>query len=233
MSFGLEMHLVTMHKLIKDFQPSTVIVDPVSNLISIGFAAEVRMLLMRLVDILKQSRITSLFTSLTELSSEDRTEVGVSSLMDTWLLVKNLELEGERNRGMYIIKSRGMAHSNQIREFLLTSSGVELIDVYVGPGGVLTGAARSTQEAKDKAEALLILREKERKLHEIERRRQVREARIAALRAETEAEEEEAGRILDEARLREEVLAEDREELARLRKADISSIITAQEGAHK
>lgn len=232
-SFGLEMHLVTMHKLIKELEPSTVIVDPVSNLVSIGYAAEVKMLLMRLVDILKQSRITSLFTSLTDLSNQEQTEIGVSSLMDTWLLVKEIEIEGERNRGMYIIKSRGMAHSNQVREFLLTSSGVELIDVYVGPGGVLTGAARSSQEAKEKAEALRIRQERERKLREIERRRQVREARMAALRAEAEAEEEEAKRILDEANLREEVLAEDREQIARLRKADISSNTSAKEGKDK
>jgi circadian clock protein KaiC len=196
-AFGLEAHLVTMHKLLKEHAPSTIILDPVSNLITIGDPEEVKMLLMRLVDLLKKDRITSLFTSLV-VGSEDLegTRIGVSSLMDTWILVRDIEREGERNRGLYLIKSRGMAHSNQVREFLLTERGVDLIDVYVGPGGMLTGAARVTQEARDEAEETISRQEAERRLREIERRRQARDAQIAALKADSESDEEETKRIL-------------------------------------
>lgn len=222
-AFGLEVHLVTMHKLIGEFSPSTIIMDPISNLVSVGDPDEVKALLMRLVDLLKQSRITSLFTSLV-MSGEDLegTKIGVSSLMDTWLLVRDIETQGERNRGLYIIKSRGMAHSNQIREFLLTEKGVELIDVYVGPAGVLTGTARAAQEARERADETSSRQETERKLREIERRRKVREAQIAALRAESESDEEEAKRLLQEENLRDAAAAKERERIAHLRKADAS-----------
>lgn len=224
-AFGLEMHLVTMHKSISELNPSSVIMDPISNLISVGDPDEVKMLLMRMVDLLKQNRITSLFTSLV-VGGEDLegTKVGVSSLMDTWILVRDIENQGERNRGIYVVKSRGMAHSNQIREFLLTAKGVELVDVYVGPEGVLTGAARATQEAKERIEEASIRQETGRKLREIERRRKVREAQIAALQADSESDEEEAKRILEEADLRETAAFRDRKRIAQLRKADTRSL---------
>ncbi len=223
-AYGLEMHLVGMHKHISEVKPSVVIVDPVSNLVSIGDASEVKLLLMRMVDLMKQLGITSLFTSLVGGGSDiEATEIGVSSLMDTWILVRDIEVDGERNRELYVIKSRGTAHSNQVREFLLSERGVELVDVYVGPGGVLTGAARAGREARERADALLERQEVERRLREIERRRKVREARIAALRAELEADEEDANRIVLEQRMRETALTEGREELARLRKADAPS----------
>ena len=228
-AFGLEMHLVMMHKFIVECKPSTVIMDPISNLVSVGDPDEVKMLLMRLVDLLKQNCITSLFTSL--VAGEDDlegTKIGVSSLMDSWILVRDIEVEGERNRGLYVIKSRGMPHSNQIREFLLTGKGIELVDVYVGPSGVLTGAARAAQEAREKIEEVSSRQEIERKLLEIERRRKVREARIAALRADTESDEEEAKRLLDEADKRETAAAGERERIAELRKADDLSTIRAE-----
>ncbi len=221
-TFGLEMHLVTMHKLIRELKPDAVIVDPISNLITVGHPAEVKMLLTRLVDLLKLTRTTSLFTSLMLPGSFEETVTGVSSLMDTWLLLNDMEMGGERNRGLYIIKSRGMAHSNQVREFLLTDSGVELVDVYLGRDGVLTGSARSAQEAKERAEKNRIGREAERHLRELERRRQVREAQITALRAEAEADDEEAKRIVEEAREKQQSLTEDRREMARIRKADVT-----------
>jgi circadian clock protein KaiC len=220
-AFGLETHLVTMHKLISELTPSTIIMDPISNLVSVGDPDEVKMLLMRLVDLLKKEHITSLFTSLVVGGDDlEGTKVGVSSLMDTWVLVRDIETQGERNRGMYVIKSRGMAHSNQVREFLLTDKGVELIDVYVGPAGVLAGAARATQEAMERAEAAAGRQEAERKLREIERRRKVRDAQIAALRADSESDEEETKRLLKEANSQEAATALEREQLARLRKAD-------------
>lgn len=228
-AFGLEMHLVAMHKLICELTPSTIVMDPISNLVSAGDPDEVKTLLMRLVDLLKKDRITSLFTSLVAGGNDlEGTDIGVSSLMDTWVLVRDMETEGERNRGVYVVKSRGMAHSNQIREFLLTNKGVELVDVYVGPSGVLAGAARAAQEVKEKAEEASSRREIERRLREIERRHQVREAQIAAIRAESDSDEEEAKRLLEEANLREAAVSLSRERMASLRKADAPSTTKAK-----
>jgi circadian clock protein KaiC len=228
-AFGLEMHLITMHKIISELAPSTVIVDPISSLVAVGDPDEVKMLLMRLVDLLKQNRTTSLFTSLLAGGEDiEGTKIGVSSLMDTWVLVRDMEMNGERNRGLYVIKSRGMAHSNQVREFLLTNHGVELLDVYVGPAGVLTGAARASQEARDRAEEAITRQETERKLQKIELRRKMREAQIAALQADSESDAEEAKRILEEANFREAAVAEERERIARLRKADYLATIKAE-----
>jgi circadian clock protein KaiC len=142
--YGLEMHLATMHKLVKDFKPTTVILDPISNLTNIGTYHEVNSMLVRLTDFLQSEGITIMLTALTTGSTE-RLDEGVSSIVDTWLLVRDIELNGERNRGMYVMKSRGMRHSNQVREFLITSKGLKLVDIYLGPEGVLVGSAREAQ----------------------------------------------------------------------------------------
>jgi circadian clock protein KaiC len=178
--------------------------------------------LIRLLDQLKVEGITTLFTSLTPAgeSSLEETEVGISSVSDTWLLLRDIELGGERNRGMYILKSRGMAHSNQIREFLLTDEGVDLKDVYVGPAGVLTGSARLSQEAKEKAEQLLHRQEVELKHLNLERKRKAMEAQIAAIRAAFEAEEAEVKKLVEEEKLRQQAITKDREAMAQMRKAD-------------
>jgi circadian clock protein KaiC len=154
--YGLEMHLVTIHKLVKDFAPDVIILDPITNLATMGSAGEVNSMLVRLIDFLKTEGITALFTGLTSAaqSSLEATEVGISSLIDTWLVVRDMETNGERNRGLYVVKSRGMAHSNQIREFILTSEGLDLVEVYAGPAGLLTGASRLAMEAREKADAL-------------------------------------------------------------------------------
>jgi circadian clock protein KaiC len=149
-------------------------------------------MLMRLIDFLKSQQITALFTSLTHSSSAlEQSEVGTSSLIDTWLLMRDIELGGERNRGMYVLKSRGMAHSNQIRAFLLPDHGVELKDVYVGPEGVLTGSLRLAQESREQAAALSRQQEIERRQRDLERKRQALEAQMAAQRGQFEANEEE------------------------------------------
>ena len=150
--YGLEMHLANMHKLITKFKPEGVVMDPVTNLTSIGDAAEIKAMLTRLIDFMKNQGITCIYTSLTGgASAPEQSEVGISSLMDAWLLVKILESDGERNRLIYILKSRGMAHSNQVREFvLLSDNGINLLDVYVGPSGVLRGSARLAQESRKK-----------------------------------------------------------------------------------
>ena len=220
--YGLEMHLVKMYKMVKEFKPEVVIIDPVTNLIAIGSDTEVKSMLARLIDFLKANQITALFTNLSHGVSLEQTEFGISSLMDTWLLLRDIELGGERNRGMYILKSRGMAHSNQIREFLLTDKGIELIDVYLGQGGVLTGAARSAQEAQEKASELMRREEIERKKRELERKRAALEAQVTAMRSEFEAAEEEVNKLTKQEEMQEKVLAGDRSEMMRLRRGDVS-----------
>jgi len=154
--YGLETHLATSIKIINSFEPTVVIFDPINAFVSAENQTEVKTMLVRIVDFLKMKRITALFTSLTP-SGDDTgaTDLYVSCLIDTWLLLRDIEFGGERNRGLYVLKSRGMAHSNQIREFRLTDDGIELLDVYVGAHGVLTGSARLAQETKDDVAQLL------------------------------------------------------------------------------
>ena len=191
-SYGLEMHLVKMHKLIEDIQPSVVVIDPVTSFLSSGTPNEVKGMLTRLIDFLKSRHITAFLTTLTsEVEHLEQTDVHVSSLIDTWLVLRDMESGGERNRGLMILKSRGMAHSNQIREFLLTENGIELQDVYIGPAGVLTGSARLAQEAREEDEERQQLYALEERRRQSERKRKVLEAQIAALQADIAAEEAE------------------------------------------
>jgi circadian clock protein KaiC len=218
---GLEMHLTMMHKAIKAFKPQIVIVDPLNSFIIGGNETEVKAMLMRLVDFLKMNQITGFFTSLTSGGSAlEQTDVAISSLIDTWLLLRDIEIGGERNRGLYVLKSRGMAHSNQIREFLLTNHGVELRDVYIGGGGVLTGSARLAQEAQEQAAQIMHEQEVERQKMDLERKRRVMEAQIASMRAEFEAQEAETLNILGQEQAREVHLTQERVDMALSRKAD-------------
>ncbi len=219
--YGLEMHLVTFHKMIEAFKPQVFVVDPISNLINAGTASEVKSILTRLIDYLKMQQISTFLTDLTHFGgSLERTSEEISSLIDTWLLLRDIELKGERNRGLYILKSRGMHHSNQIHEFLLTNQGINLIDIYTGSGEALTGSARAAQEAEEKASELAHQHEADRKLREQERRKRALEAKIAALRAEFDAESAELHLLTEEERKRKAVLTEDRLELTRLRKGE-------------
>jgi circadian clock protein KaiC len=218
---GLEMHLTMMHKAINAFKPQVVIVDPLNSFVIGGNETEVKAMLMRLVDFLKMNRITGFFTNLTSGGSAlEQTDIAISSLIDTWLLLRDIEIGGERNRGLYILKSRGMAHSNQIREFLLTDHGVELRDVYIGPSGVLTGSARLAQEAQEQAAQTMHEQEVERRKLELERKRSVIEAQIAAMRAEFEAQEVEMLNIIEQEHAREAHLSQERVDMALSRKAD-------------
>jgi circadian clock protein KaiC len=199
---GIEEVLLVTHKRISSFQPSVVVVDPVTNLIMVSTLNEVRSMLTRLVDFLKTQGITSIFTSLTAGGGPlEASEVDVSSLMDTWLVLKSIEVGGERNRALYVLKSRGMEHSNQIREFLLTDDGLRLLDVYLGPEGVLTGSARVSQEMREKAVVTSRRQELETHRRELERKRRIFEARMVMLRAEFEAEEEIIQQTISESEL--------------------------------
>jgi circadian clock protein KaiC len=223
-AYGLEMHLAALHKLVNDFQPRVVIVDPITNFLKAGTASEAESMLMRLIDFLKMEQITALFTTLTHgVDTREQSQVGISSLIDTWLLLRDIELGGERNRGIYVLKSRGMAHSNQIREFLLTDHGVELKDVYVGPEGVLTGSLRLAQEARERAAALSRQQEIEHRQRNLERKRQALDAQLAALRGQVEAEEEELKLLIAQEQAAADRARQDQAEMARSRKADAAA----------
>ena len=217
---GLEMHLLRMHKLIEKFKPTVVIIDPISNLQSAGSLEESTNMLVRLIDFLRQSDITGLFISLSGKSASlEMTDEGLSSLVDTWLLVRDIELGGERNRALYVLKSRGMPHSNQVREFLITSRGIQLVPAYLGPVGVLTGSARLSQEARDKAESRVAQEELESRQQALEHRRKAIDAQVEALRAGLRAEEEAMTRAALSTRLKIENMEADRLAMARSRKA--------------
>jgi circadian clock protein KaiC len=222
--YGLETHLLTMHKAISEFKPAVVVVDPITNLISSGNLLEVKSMLTRLVDFVKMNQITTMFTTLTSAGgSLEQSEVGISSLADTWLLVRDIEVGGERNRGLYIVKSRGMGHSNQIREFLLTDKGINLLDVYVGPSGVLTGSARLAQEDREKGTELAHQQENELKKLNLESKRKALEAQIAALHAELEAGTAEVKKLSEQEQERQRLYLEERKAIAQMRKADSNS----------
>ena len=171
--------------------------------------------------ILKAGQVTSLFTSLTHGGHAlQQSEIAMSSLMDSWLLLQDFEGNGERNRVLYVLKARGMAHSNQVREFLISDRGIDLVDAYIGPSGVLTGAARVAQTAREKAEALASQQEAARRKRELERKRAALERQIAGLRSEYEAEAEELRRIDEQVGTQTRVLTTERTELGRLRQAD-------------
>ncbi|HUQ73563.1 MAG TPA: circadian clock protein KaiC [Burkholderiales bacterium] len=211
---GLEMHLVLMHKMVNEFAPSAVIIDPVSNFVSGGSVGDTQSMLLRLIDFLKSRQITAYFNHLTSGNAAwESTDVGVSSIIDTWLLVRDIELAGERNRGLYVLKSRGMQHSNQIREYVINANGVDLIDVYVGPEGVLTGSMRAAQEAREKAAAAQREHDEARKEREIQTRR-------AALQVELDQLAAESSLLATQKAAREAELQAQREAAARRRGAD-------------
>ncbi|HTG83651.1 MAG TPA: circadian clock protein KaiC [Gemmatimonadales bacterium] len=219
--YGLETHLTTMYREVRDFRPQLVIMDPITSFLRSDGGNDAEAMLVRMIDFLKGGKITSVFTSLTRGgSSLESSEIGVSSLIDTWLVVREIEQQGERNRGLYVIKSRGMSHSDQIREFQLTDEGLKLKEAYVGPEGVLTGSARLAQEAREEAAKVKRQEDLERKQRMLERKRQALDAQIAALRIEFEGEEQEAQRLISEDQCREDRLVQERENMARSRKVD-------------
>jgi circadian clock protein KaiC len=222
--YGLETHLSTSIKLINSFDPAIVILDPINAFVIGENHSEVKTMLLRLVDFLKMKRITAFFTSLSSPGdSIEISDVYISSLIDTWLLLRDIEIGGERNRGLYVLKSRGMAHSNQIREFKLTNHGIELLDVYVGRDGVLTGSARLSQETRDDAEQLLRRQEIKRKQFGLDRKREALEAQIVLLRSEFEAEEAEAMKVIGIEKARDERFVQDKARMAKSRKSDVKA----------
>lgn len=222
MAYGLEMHLIMMRRLIDKFEPSIVIIDPMSNLTNVGTQTDVKFTLTKLIDYLKLKNITAVCTSLVEHESlEGLNAQGISSLIDTWINLRFFENNNERNRGISVIKSRGMAHSNQIREYLLTDHGVKIQDVYLGcSGGLLMGSLRAAQEAKEMVEAVAQSQNAARKKRELESKLKSLDAQITALSSEFEVQKEELNKLTSEDELRSKVIAKDKNEMARIRKAD-------------
>jgi len=220
--YGLEMHLAMIHKIVQDFQPRVVVIDPIGSLIQAGNQRDAHIMIVRLIDFLKQKQITAFLTNLTSGGAAlERTDVEISSIVDSWLFTRDIELDGERNRALYVLKSRGTAHSNQLREFLLTPHGVDLLDVYVGPEGVLTGSSRLSQEAQEKAAARARQQEADRRERDRVRKREALEARIIALRKEFEIEEVEAQTTTAQEVSRETMIVENREAMSRSRQSDL------------
>jgi circadian clock protein KaiC len=219
--YGLEMHLALIHKLVQESRPRVVVLDPIGALIQAGTRRDAHVMIVRLIDFLKVRKVTTLLTNLTSAGEAlERTDVDISSIVDTWMLLRDVELGGERNRAMYVLKSRGMRHSNQLREFLLTKKGVDLLDVYVGPEGVLTGSARVSLKARERAAVLAARQDAERQERDRIRRREALETKIIALRKEFESEDEELALLASEVSTRTTALAQDRLAMARGRQAD-------------
>jgi circadian clock protein KaiC len=220
-TYGLEMHLAVIHKLVREIEPQVVVIDPISSLVQSGTRLDTHSMLVRLMDFLKMQGITAVLTNLSAQGKAlEATDVQISSLVDTWLLLRDIELGGERNRSMYVLKSRGMAHSNQLREFRLTDHGFEVLDVYVGPEGVLTGSSRLSQEAREKAAEIARRQEADRRERDLQRKREALEARILALRKEFEAEQEQFALVTAEDAAAEKASTQAREQMALSRKAD-------------
>lgn len=210
-NYSLEMRLFKIHRWIEDFEPSAIVIDPMSNLILSGSLIETQSFFTRLIDYLKSKKITVFLTDLTPGdtdSNHEGTEIRVSSLMDSWLELQTIKVNGERNRILYVLKSRGMMHSNQVREFIVTSQGVNLVEVYLGEGKVLTGTERINQELQEQSADKKRRQLFELKKREFEREKHLLQAQITALQMQLsnqhqeltlimEAEEEHQKRLLE------------------------------------
>ena len=183
----------------------------------------------RLIDYLKGEQVTSLFTSLTHGGHAlQQSEIAMSSLMDSWLLLQDVEGNGERNRVLYVLKARGMAHSNQIREFLISDGGIDVVDAYIGASGVLTGSARAAQGALEKAAVLASQQEAARRKRELERKRTATERQISGLRTDYETEAMELRRIDEQVGTRTRLLTTEQAASSRLRQADAKVAASAR-----
>jgi circadian clock protein KaiC len=226
--YGLEMHLATMFKEIAAFKPHVVVVDPITSLMHSGTDSEGKGMVTRLIDFLKAGLVTSLFTSLTQGGHAlQQSEAAMSSLMDSWILLQDFEGNGERNRVLYVLKARGMAHSNQIREFLISDRGIDLVDAYIGPGGVLTGSARAAQHSLEKAAVLASQQEAAQLKREVARKHAALDYKISGLRADYETEAAELRRIAEQVGTRAFVLGTERDASGILRQADVKVTTSA------
>jgi len=218
--YGLETHLVRIHGIIDDFKPNLVVLDPISNLVSIGTLSEAKSMVTRLIDYLKMKQITSIFTILAGMGELVETEIGISSLMDNWIVLKDMEFNGERSHSLYVIKARGSEHSNQLREYIFTNRGIKLEDVYTGSAGVLTGTARVLQEEEEEYQIKLREKDIDLKKREIERKHQMLKVKISELENQFEVEKYELELEAEKIRFANENLKAKSKLAAKKRKAD-------------
>ena len=217
--YGLEQHLVSIYREVNEVHPTVAVFDPITTMRPIGDEMAIQAMLTRVVNTLKTKGVSALFTSLTHEGIDGQSEAGISSLMDSWILLRNVESGGERNRLLFILKSRGTAHSNQVREFVLTNRGIRLMDVYVGQGEVLAGSARMVQEAKDRAREVLDRDKVAQRYREIEHAQRRLEAQRNDLMIQSSRLDEERERLKNVERKRAEMSATDRVHVGRLRGA--------------
>ena len=196
--YSLEMHLAVMLREVQKVQPSLVILDPISAFLESGEQLEIQSMLLRMIDYLKGQAITGIFTHLAHVQGEAKTDAGLSSLMDAWILLLNREVNGEFNRELYILKARGIAHSNQVREFVMTRSGISLRAPYLGENGALTGSARRFEETRNRRAEIARRMEVLRLQDKVAQRRRRTEAQIEALQADLQADELELKSIIDQ-----------------------------------
>lgn len=211
--YGLEMHLLVIIKTIKKFKPNTVILDPITNLISVGTVSELKSMLIRVIDFLQKEQVNVMFTALTLNNAAEQADEGVSSLVDAWLRVRDIEFNGERNRGLYIMKSRGMLHSNQVREFVISDQGIALVPVFLGPNGVLTGSAREEYKLMEETDHALRSMALNRKDIEIERKSKQLEAQISNLKSEFDSVKDELNKLYMEEELKNQIQENNKKKL--------------------
>ena len=219
-NYNLEMRLFKIHRWVKEFQPSAIVIDPMSNLILSGSFMQTKSFFMRLIDYLKSKQITVFLTDLTPGDTDrdhEQTEMGVSSLMDTWLELQTLKVNGERNRILYVLKSRGMMHSNQVREFVLTNQGVNLVEVYLGDGKVLTGTQRINQSLEEQSAARKRRQSFELKKRECEQEKHLIQAQIEALQMQLTNRDEEFTLLIEEEEEYQKTVLNNRTSIGRLR----------------
>ena len=218
---GLDMHLVLAQNLIAGHAPKVVILDPVTSFLDIANSSDVKRIVMKFVDHMKSHGITTMFGSFTPSGLPSEVSVvNISSLIDSWILLRDLENNGERNRGVYILKSRGMNHSNQVREFLISDHGVEICDVYIGTGGVATGGARLNMLAQEKALGIKLQEEIELRQFDLENKRNVLDSKIAAMRAEFAAQEASNLKMIAQDKNRRTQVSADRTAMGKVRNVD-------------
>lgn len=217
--YGLEMHLVQITKLVREFNPQTVIIDPITNLVTVGSVTEVQSILNRLLDFLQGNGITAVFTGLTPsmINSINQTDETMTSMVDTWINVRDIEMNGERNRELYIMKSRGLKHSNQVREFLITDKGLVLQDVYLSAEGVLTGSAREVHKMQLEIEKQVSNLAAAKNEKELKLKQKELELKIEALKAEYETYKDKLTADFDSETLRKHIAELKRQDLLSFR----------------
>lgn len=220
--YSLEMHLAIMLREINRFKPQLVVLDPISAFTDSADIAEVQAMLLRIVDYLKSNGITAVFTHLASVE-QAQTDAGLSSIMDGWVLLLNREANGEFNRELYLLKARGISHSNQVREFVMSDSGIHLLEPYLGEDGALTGSARRNAEARARRAETERQAEVTRVQDEVTQRRRRALAQIETLNADIEADEAELKRLVTAEETYQQLSRESAAALARGRGLDLST----------